>query len=291
MVSHMNSPAALFRLRTLLLSALLLPLLNVPAQGEDYTKLSSIPYTQGASGPLVADAYLPRGKGSFPGVLFIHGGGWSSGDRGQMYKIMRALAEKGYVCFTIDYDYSPAVTFPKALDESLQALIYMRAHAQELHLDPTRIAVAGSSAGGELAGLVALTPHLRSTGQEVAPVQAALLLNAALDMTTLEDKGSMITNYLGAPCSKKMDACIDASPAKHIAKGAPAFYVGHGTADQSVPFAQAASFVHALQNASVPVQFYIADGGPHTYWNQDRFSDENIEQVEKFLGAVLGKSK
>jgi len=256
---------------------------------------SGIVYAQGAVGPLLADAYIPAGKGPFPGILFIHGGGWINGDRNQMVKLIRTLAERGYVGFTIDYDVAP-VTYPKSFQESLLALEYFRGHAKELHLDPARVAVAGSSAGGELAALVALNPGgvtMPGIVPVVAtqPVQAAVILNGVLDLTAFGDKSNLVTGYLGGPCTSLTDACRDASPQYHVHAGAPPFYVGHGTADQTVPFAQAEAFVAALNAVKVPAKLFTATGGPHTYWIKPEFYTKNLEAISSFLAEALGSRK
>ena len=130
---------------------------NFPAE-QNFTVTSDVTYTQGALGPLKADVYIPKGTGPFPGIVFIHGGGWKNGDRNQMIKLIKALAEDGYVGFTIEYDVDP-VHFPASFHESLAAVKFFREHAAEYRLDPKRVGVAGSSAGGELAALVALDPE------------------------------------------------------------------------------------------------------------------------------------
>src|SRR5579871_5740083 len=155
---------------------------DIPADAR-YTVTRDIAYTTGANGPLQADAYIPKGAGPFPGIVFIHGGGWLNGNRSQMVKLIEALASDGYVGFTIEYDVDP-VHFPASFHESLDAVKYFRAHASEFHLDAAHVAVAGSSAGGELAALVALDPegvplgempkHDEPNGAGDAAVQAAL---------------------------------------------------------------------------------------------------------------------
>ncbi len=257
----------------------------------NYTTKSGIEYTRGVSGQLKADAYIPDGKGAFPAILFIHGGAWVNGDRYQMVKLIKALANQGYVGFTIEYDVNP-IHFPASLDESLAALSYMRYHAEKLHIDPARIAVAGSSAGGELAALVALTPKTHaSPAVDVPPVQAAIILNGVLDLESLGDKSHMVTEYLGGPCSTLPAACKEASPTAQVHPGAPYFFVGHGTADEIVPFGQAEAFVAALRATHVQVRYFIAQGGPHTYWIKDRYYAKNLADITSFLSLALQPRK
>lgn len=258
-----------------------------------YTVIHDVKYTTGPNGALGADVYVPDGAGPFPGILFIHGGGWKSGDRSQMVKLITALAQKGYVGFTIDYDLSPGVRYPVAFHESLAGLNYLRAHAKQYKLDAARVAVAGRSAGGELAALVALNPSGVVAGGKAdprfaaSPVQAALILNGVLDLTAQTEKSTSVPEYLGGSCAEMMVACKDASPISHVHAGAPAIYVGHGTADESVPFHEAQEFTAALKRAGVTVKFFVAQDGPHTYWGKQRYMADNLQAMVEFLTAAL----
>lgn len=266
-----------------------------PPADAGYTVTRDVAYTTGVNGPLDADVYVPKGAGPFPGIVFIHGGGWLNGNRSQMVKLIEALAADGYVGFTIEYDVDP-VHFPASFHESLAAVRYLRAHAGEFHLDAAHVAVAGSSAGGELAALVALDPegaplgeaqkHHGHKGTRDAEVQAALILNGALDLTAGGGSDS-VTAYLGGTCTALAQACKDASPLFHVHTGAPPFYVGHGTVDQAVPFSEAVAFTDALKAAQVPVKFFQAQDGKHTYWADPRFYADNLAGMKAFLDEHL----
>jgi acetyl esterase/lipase len=267
---------------------------------EGFSVTSDVTYTTGANGPLKADVYVPKGTGPFPGIVFIHGGGWKNGDRNQMIKLIKALAEDGYVGFTIEYDVDP-VHFPASFHESLAAVKFLRAHAAEYRLDPARVGVAGSSAGGELAALVALDPEASTFDNaptaeaakpgEQARVQAAVILNGALDLTIQGDGSQSVTDYLGGTCSSRPRDCKDASPQFHVHAGAPSFYVGHGTADQSVPFAEAVAFTKTLEAVNVPVQFFEAQDGKHTFWADPRFYAANLQAIKTFLDFHLRRNQ
>jgi len=255
-----------------------------PTLEENFTITSDVTYTQGMHGPLQADVYVPKSPGLHPGIVFIHGGGWVSGNRNQMIKVIKAMADAGYVGFTIDYDLGKS-TFPGSLNESLAAVRFFRAHAAEYNLDPFRIAVAGSSAGGELAALVGLAQN-----DTASHVEAAIVFNGALDLTLPDPKTSLpsvVTTYLGGQCESIMETCKAASPQYQVHAGAPPFYVGHGDQDQSVPFAQAVAFTDALKKAGVAVEFFQANGGKHTYWSDPRFYSANLDAVKAFLAHHL----
>jgi beta-glucosidase len=255
---------------------------------DRFTVLPGIQYGMGVSGPLKGDMYIPRRAGrQFPAVLMIHGGGWRSGDRMQMAKIARDLARKDYVVFSIDYDLVPT-QFPVALDQCLEALRFLNERANEYQLDAARIAVMGSSAGGELAALMALGTPVPGT----QPLRAAVVFNGVLDLQALGDQSGMVTDYLGGPCTHRLDACRQASPLYQVKTGGRlSFFVGHGTADAVVPYTQAEQFVSALRKNGWPVTTFVAEGGPHTYWGQPEFYEKNLASVLKFLADALSTTK
>jgi acetyl esterase/lipase len=93
-----------------------------------------------------------------PGVVFIHGGGFIEGFPEMMIAYAASLAERGYVTASIDYRLAGEAPWPAALEDSKCAVRWMRANAGSIGLDPDRLAVAGGSAGGHLAAMVASTP-------------------------------------------------------------------------------------------------------------------------------------
>jgi acetyl esterase/lipase len=103
--------------------------------------VTGVPYAQGKSAPLLADMYLPNGKAPGPAIIFIHGGGWMAGKRDSPDKVTKPFAEHGYVGMTIDYDLSPGVRFPIALEECKAAVRWLRAHAPEPFFCLVRISV------------------------------------------------------------------------------------------------------------------------------------------------------
>jgi acetyl esterase/lipase len=102
--------------------------------------------------------YAPRARsGLGPGVLYIHGGGFFSGSVAAEHPNSTAIArELGVVVVSVEYRLAPEHPFPAPLEDCYAALVWLHEHASDLGVDPARIAVAGSSAGGGLAAGLAL---------------------------------------------------------------------------------------------------------------------------------------
>jgi acetyl esterase len=113
----------------------------------------------GPDGELTVRIYRPLGAapGPLPAVVFFHGGGWVLCDLDSHDGLCRALAnEAGCVVVAVDYRLAPEHPFPAAPDDCFAALRWLAAHGGEVGVDTTRLAVAGDSAGGNLAAVVAL---------------------------------------------------------------------------------------------------------------------------------------
>jgi acetyl esterase/lipase len=253
-----------------------------------FTVKKDVVYAKGTHGDLLADIYLPeKRQAKMPAVLHIHGGGWLNGTRASMSPALEDMAAAGFVGVTIDYDLSGTsdnVHFPTALNQCWQALHWMRAHAAEYGIDPTKIAVAGSSAGGELAALMGLSVEKPDSEPTVA---AAIVYSGVLDLSDPGVSPKIIEAYLGGSCEAMKGACRNASPSQAVMLGAPPFFVGHGTQDEAVPFAEAEQFVDKLKKANVPVMVFTAPGGPHTYWKDPRWVQPSMDASIAFLRQAL----
>lgn len=110
-----------------------------------------------AHGTIPATVYVPEGLAAPSGLLvFYHGGGWVIGDRESHDNTARFLASRaGVQVLSVEYRLAPEDPFPAAPDDALAAFDYAVAKADELGVDPRRIAVGGDSAGGNLAAVVA----------------------------------------------------------------------------------------------------------------------------------------
>lgn len=130
---------------------------------------SDVVYGHGGGHELYLDLMMPRGecKGC-PVIIWIHGGGWMAGER--KYRPSEALAQAcrdGFVVASIDYRLCTEAPFPAPIEDCKCAVRFIKAHADELGIDPERIGVWGESAGGQLAALVGasyMNPDLEGNG-------------------------------------------------------------------------------------------------------------------------------
>jgi len=117
---------------------------------------------RGPGGWLQIRIYRPSGQGQHAALIYLHGGGWTFGTLEGSDRTCRALASRAScVVVSVDYRLAPETKFPGALDDSYAALEWVALTAGELRVDPTRLAIGGDSAGGNLAAAVALAARDR----------------------------------------------------------------------------------------------------------------------------------
>lgn len=139
--------------------------------------------------------YRPSAERGVPLVVYLHGGGWVVGDLDTHDHICRTIARNaGMAVLSVDYRLAPEHKFPAALDDAQSATEWAFKNADSLGVDPGRLAIAGDSAGGNLAAVVAQ--------RRVVPLKYQVLIYPAVDMSmTLP---SIETNAEGPTLTKKM---------------------------------------------------------------------------------------
>ena len=176
------------------------------------------------------DVYAPvrRGKDPLPVLVFFYGGGWVKGRRTEFGWVARAMAARGYLVVLPDYRLAPEHRFPTFVEDGALALRWTLDHVRALGGDPDRIAVAGHSAGGHLAGLLALDPrYALAAGVGAGAIRAAALISAPTNFLPFVDPRAIAA--LGGHQPEH-----ETQPIHYARADAPPILLQHGTADHIV---------------------------------------------------------
>jgi len=199
----------------------------------------------------------------------------------------RILAEQGYASFSVNYRLAPQFHYPAALEDLRCAVKWIREHAVDLRVDPSRIAALGSSAGGHLVALLGTAPEgIGDCGDPTisSRVQAVIALFGPMDL--LDAVGSTgeeaVEGFLGASAAEDPDLWREASPITWVSPDDPSFLLIHGRDDQLVPFAQSVEMADALRQAGVEAVLLIVPGAGHGFHNR-----LDTPQARQALDAIL----
>lgn len=119
--------------------------------------IRGVPYLPGGGPEHQLDVYRPRdAAGPLPGVLYLHGGGFRALSKDTHWLMGIAFARRGYVVFNADYRLAPQHRYPAAAEDACTAWTWLAQNAAAYGADPARLAVAGESAGANLASVVAV---------------------------------------------------------------------------------------------------------------------------------------
>ncbi|SNC61337.1 Acetyl esterase/lipase [Marinobacter sp. es.048] len=212
---------------------------------------------------LFADLYVPAVQVSqrrHPVVLMVHGGGWQRRSREDMAWIAEEVASHGFAVMNIDYRFAPEHTFPGQLQDLQLARQWLNRHADEYHLDTTRVSGFGFSSGAHLIALMALVASSDSDlnqphGGPETRLNAVVTGGLPSDLMAF-GSGKLIRQFLGGEQQEMPQTYHEASPISHVTSNAPPFFLFHGAMDMLVPFTQAERFREALEDHQVYSELY-----------------------------------
>lgn len=226
------------------------------------------------------DVWRPKELPAVPApvLIFVPGGAWVHGRRIlQGYALMSHLAEKGWVCLSIDYRVAPHHRWPAHIHDVKTAIAWARANVDKFGGDREFVAVAGTSAGGHLAALAGLTPNDPELQADL-PEGSDTSVDAVIPIYgryCWEDRSTAervrFVDFLervvvGRKVAEQPGVYRKASPIAQVRPDAPPFLVVHGTGDSVIPVAQARSFVERLRAVSRSAVSYVElPGAGHAF--------------------------
>lgn len=274
-----------------------------------------LPYVKDGDASQTLDVYYPIDTRSpRPLLVWIHGGAWKAGSKDNVPWIHQL--QRGYVVASIEYRFSQKAIFPAQIHDCLAAIRYLRKNASQFGIDPKKIGVGGSSAGGHLAALVGTSGgqgHFKPVGGN-ADVDDGVL--AVCDIfgptnfwTVIEqadsdpnvknifkfDEGDPYSQLIGGGLGKDRDRCDAVSPVHYVSKNSPPFLIIHGDHDTLVPYAQSVELAKKLKEFGVEVLLQGITGAGHggPVFNHeeirrltDRFFDQHLKGTDGELKAI-----
>ncbi len=264
---------------------------------EGVTEERDVVYGRVGQRELKLDLALPAIKRSptekIAGLIFVHGGDWSGGERSIYHYYTRRFAKSGYAAATISYRLSGEAPFPAAVQDAKCAVRWMRANADRYGIDPDRIAILGGSAGGHLALMVAYSdsPDLEGDGGHAASssrVAAVVDFYGPVDLTTEEARAAgAVQKFLGGTFADRQADYVRASPITHLDAHDPPTLIIHGALDEIVSIRQSEQLVERLEALQVPYAFQRLEGWPHTLDAAERVNEYCQHAMRSFLAREL----
>jgi acetyl esterase len=258
--------------------------------------LKNVEFARPGGKALLLDLHIPDGPGPFPAAILVHGGGFDAGSRDANARpLFDVLFNAGYAWFTIDYRLAPEFHFLQAIDDVFIAIRWVKANANTYHVDVSKLAIIGESAGGFLVNYAGTheTPEtsIAAVVDIYGPVDYAKLALERRDhperfnMTTINrhaSNGGGI-HFFGAD---ELDAAGLAklravSPILAVHKGMAPFLCIHGTKDDQVSFDQSPAMCEAMHKAGASCELIRVEGGGHgmSGWREPEMQHWKPEMV------------
>lgn len=226
--------------------------------------------------PLQMDVYFPKtATGAFPAVMYVHGGGWSRGDKkdGAGAGDIPAPTDAGFLVVAVNYRLAPQYKFPAQIEDVKCAVRHLRANASLYNLDPEKIGAWGGSAGGHLVSLLGTSDDsagLEGTGGysgQSSRVQAVVDMFGPSDLTVDFEggAGSRAGEQVFGASDLNSEILRKASPVTHVSADDPPFLILQGEKDSLVPPSQSQALYDRLVAAGVPAELVMVRNAGHGF--------------------------
>lgn len=276
---------------------------------EDYPEITSVMptlpgvvsefrdvvYKNTGSRNLHLDVYRPADVSRnelLPAVLMVHGGGWISGDKSLLYFMATHLAANNFVTISVEYRLSPEAQYPAAVYDIKTAIKWVKDNAEEWGIDKDKVAILGTSAGGQLAALAGATaddPKFEDpadSSKTSTKVQVIVDVDGVLAFIHPDsEEGTVAGKWLGGDKRQARDTWIEASVLTHIDNNTPPMlFIG-----SSFPrfLAGREDVIDILDEHGTYHQTHLFEDAPHSFWLFNPWFKPTMEQTIEFLNDVL----
>ena len=231
------------------------------------------------------DLVLPKKRATekpLPVIVFIHGGGWRNGDkRSGIGRVAGFVATGQYAGASIGYRLTDEAQWPAQIHDCKAAIRFLKGNAKKYNIDPDRIAVWGTSAGGHLVamlgvsgGVKELEGTLGSHNKQNSSVAAAIDFFGPAELLTMNAKAGKIdhdspdspeSKLIGGAIQQNKDKARNASPLTWVSKDDAPILIMHGTDDPLVIYPQSVAFHAAFRKVGVDSTLITVQGAGHGF--------------------------
>lgn len=258
----------------------------------DGVSLTEPVYASEGSKQLTLDLYQSKTADQpQPIILVVHGGAWARGSKSELPALNRHLAHEAYAVAAINYRHAPKWRSPAAVDDAFAAIVFLKAHAAEFHLDANRIALIGRSAGGQIALSTAYAqrePAIRGVVAFYPPTDLVLGYENPSPRRVLDSK-KVLEDYLGGTPAEKPDEYAAASPINFVNAATPPTLLVHGALDSIVWPVHSELLTTRLEQARRP-HLYLSLGWATHGCDANLYGPSgqlSLYAIDRFLAAVF----
>jgi acetyl esterase/lipase len=271
------------------------------AEPAGWTRTEDVIYSRKYGTALTLDVFAPKQK-TRAALVYVISGGWMSAHEMINVDVFAEFLRRGYTVFAVVHGSQPKFTIPEAIDDLHRSVRFIRYHGKDYGIDPDRIAIAGSSAGGHLSLMIGMSgrkgdPAAKDpVDRESSRVQVVGCYFPPTDFMNYGEAGRDVFKALEAelapfkapfdfqeldPQSRRLVLITDAdkrhaiareiSPITHVTPDDPPTLIIHGDADKLVPIQQSRTMQTSLEKAGVAVKLVVKPDQGHGWgdWIKD----------------------
>jgi acetyl esterase/lipase len=289
----------------------------VRGEDESFSRQKDVIYGRKFGMALVMDVFTPNQKANGAAVIFAVSGGWFSASEAINVDFLREPLARGYTVFAVVHGSQPKYTIPEAVADMKLAVRYIRAHAEEFHIDGNRIGISGGSAGGHLSLMIGTADDEgdKNGKDDVARassrVQAVACLFPPTDFLNYGTPGFAWLNQgpkdgfrapfdfrrwnaelkYFEPVDEETRAKMarEMSPVYHVTKDDAPTLIVHGDQDFLVPLQQSELIMAKFKEAGVPCEMVVKKGKAHGWPNMGADMRTLVDWFDKYLGPPPAK--
>lgn len=247
------------------------------------------------------DVFMPKNAllRKMPVVVMVHGGGWRSGNKDMEHYMAEIYAINGIAAVCVEYRLSLEAPYPAAIQDIKTAIRWVRHSAARFHFDPSRVAIHGESAGGQLASLIGSLNAPFPKFQTASYVRYSDKVQAVVDVDGVQaflhressegsvnpGKPSAATLWLGVPSTVDSTLWIEASALTHVgAQSAPFLYLRSSAPRFAAGYVE---MMQSLHSNGIYCEEHLLAGSPHSFWLFHPWVDSTMQYAVGFLKRVF----